>query len=194
MRQSKDWWVLNKTSFHTQTAHAVTLPFNLSRSHTKHWSVAKVKSKNPTVPVGMQTRDSQESSSGTEVWLYHHHHHHHHHVLFCVLVFQIGARSRLHIKETKHSQNGARRSPTDSVLMLADPQNDVLICCLRDRQHCFALLTDNANNKTNIKSINKALHLVRREYPQRHGSPTRFLMQTDCRLGPWLNSACSDDM
>ena len=57
MRQSKNWWVLNKTSFHTQTAHAVTLPFNLSRSHTKHWSVAKVKSKNPTVPMGMQTRD-----------------------------------------------------------------------------------------------------------------------------------------
>ena len=51
--------------------------------------------------------------------------------------------------------------------MLADPQNDVLIRCLRDRQHCFALLTDNANNKTNIKSINKALHLVRREYAQR---------------------------
>ena len=23
MRQSKDWWVLNQTSFHTQTAHAV---------------------------------------------------------------------------------------------------------------------------------------------------------------------------
>ena len=39
MRQSKDWWVLNKTSFHTQTAHAVTLPFNLSRSHAKHLPV-----------------------------------------------------------------------------------------------------------------------------------------------------------
>ena len=85
MRQSKDWWVLNKTSFHTQTAHAVTLPFNLSRSHAafqslmqsrylsishavtlpfnlscshaKRWTVAKVKSRHPTVPVGMQTRD-----------------------------------------------------------------------------------------------------------------------------------------
>ena len=32
MQQSKDWWVLNKT-FHTQTAHAVTLPVNRSRSH-----------------------------------------------------------------------------------------------------------------------------------------------------------------
>ena len=46
--------------------------------------------------------------------LYHHHHHHHHHVLFCVPVLQIGTRSRLHIKETKHSQNGARRSRTVS--------------------------------------------------------------------------------
>ena len=56
MRQSKDWWVLNQT-FHTQTAHAVTLPFNLSCSHAKRWSVAKVKSRHPTVRVGMQTRD-----------------------------------------------------------------------------------------------------------------------------------------
>ena len=58
--------------------------------------------------------------------------------------------------------------------------------------HCLTYNTN--NNNTNNKSINKALHLVRREYPQRHGSPTRFLMQADCRLGPWLNSACSDDM
>ena len=57
MRQSKDWWVLNKTFFQTQTAHAVTLPFNLSCSQTKRWSVVKVKSRHPTVPVGMQTRD-----------------------------------------------------------------------------------------------------------------------------------------
>ena len=57
MRQSKHWWVLNKTSFHTQTAHAVTLPFSLPCSHAKRWSVAKVKSRHPTIPMGMQTRD-----------------------------------------------------------------------------------------------------------------------------------------
>ena len=79
--------------------------------------------------------------------------------------------------------------------MLADPQNDVLYW-LRDRQHyvlhCHTHNTNNSN--ANNTSINKALHLVCREYPKRHGSPTPFLMQTDCRLGPWLNNACSDDM
>ena len=86
------------------TAHAVTLPFNLSCNHAKRWSVAKVKSRHPTLPVVRQ-ETGQESSSGTEMWLYHHyhHHHHHHHILLYVIFLQTGEHSRLHIKEPKHT-------------------------------------------------------------------------------------------
>ena len=94
------------------TTHAVTLPVNRPRSHAacqplmqsrKALVSSEGEKQTPTLPVVRQ-ETGQESSSGTEMWL---HHHHHHHILLYVLFLHIGAHSRLHIKEPKHTHTHA---------------------------------------------------------------------------------------